>query len=62
MLQDRLGLSERRACRITGQHRSTQRHQALIWSQKTQALRKQLLEISPPNVPAGVTAAPTPIF
>ena len=27
MLQDRLGLSERRACRITGQNRSTQRHQ-----------------------------------
>jgi putative transposase len=26
MLQDRLGLSERRACQITGQHRSTQRH------------------------------------
>jgi transposase InsO family protein len=27
MLQDRLRLSERRACRIAGQHRSTQRHQ-----------------------------------
>jgi putative transposase len=27
MLQDRLGLSERRACQITGQHRSTQRHE-----------------------------------
>lgn len=26
MLQDRLGLSERRACQIVGQHRSTQRH------------------------------------
>ena len=25
MLQDRLALSERRACRVTGQHRSTQR-------------------------------------
>ena len=25
MLQDRLVLSERRACRVTGQHRSTQR-------------------------------------
>lgn len=25
MLQDRLGVSERRACEITGQHRSTQR-------------------------------------
>lgn len=28
MLQDRLGLSERRACQITGQHRSTQRHES----------------------------------
>jgi hypothetical protein len=26
MLQDRLGLSQRRACQITGQHRSVQRH------------------------------------
>jgi putative transposase len=29
MLVDRLGVSERRACRICGQHRSTQRHEAL---------------------------------
>ncbi|NQV07209.1 IS3 family transposase [bacterium] len=29
MLQDRLGLSQRRACRIVGQHRSTQRHTRL---------------------------------
>lgn len=27
MLQDRLGLSQRRACRVTGQHRSTQRRE-----------------------------------
>ncbi len=27
MLQERLGLSQRRACRIVGQHRSTQRHE-----------------------------------
>lgn len=27
MLQDRLGLTERRACRVTGQHRSTQRRE-----------------------------------
>ena len=27
MLRDRLGVSERRACRVTGQHRSTQRHE-----------------------------------
>ena len=30
MLQDRLGLSERRACRIAGQHRSTQRHEPQV--------------------------------
>jgi transposase InsO family protein len=29
MLQERLSLSERRACRIAGQHRSTQRHRRL---------------------------------
>ncbi len=29
MLQDRLGLSQRRACQIVGQHRSTQRHRPL---------------------------------
>ncbi len=28
MLQERLGLSQRRACQIVGQHRSTQRHQS----------------------------------
>jgi putative transposase len=28
MVQERLGLSQRRACRIVGQHRSTQRHPA----------------------------------
>ena len=27
MLQERLGLSQRRACQIVGQHRSTQRHE-----------------------------------
>ncbi len=26
LVRDRLGVSERRACRILGQHRSTQRH------------------------------------
>ncbi|MGE4428654.1 MAG: IS3 family transposase [Solirubrobacteraceae bacterium] len=30
MLGDRLGVSERRACRYVGQHRSTQRHQPKI--------------------------------
>jgi hypothetical protein len=27
MLRDRLGVSERWACRVVGQHRSTQRHE-----------------------------------
>ena len=45
MLVDRLGLSERRACRITGQHRSTQRHEAPL-APEDQALRKQLRDLS----------------
>ena len=30
MLQERLGLSQRRACRIIGQHRATQRHRPAV--------------------------------
>jgi putative transposase len=45
MLQDRLGLSERRACRIAGQHRSTQRHEPRV-APDDAALRKRLREIS----------------
>lgn len=45
MLQDRLGLSERRACRIAGQHRSTQRHEPQV-APDDAALRKRLREIS----------------
>jgi len=45
MLQDRLGLSERRACQITGQHRSTQRHRAAV-AEDDAALRARLREIS----------------
>lgn len=45
MLQDRLGLSERRACQITGQHRSTQRHEPSRASDE-RALRGRLREIS----------------
>ena len=45
MLQDRLGLSERRACRITGQNRSTQRHCPQLASDDA-ALRKRLRKIS----------------
>jgi len=45
MLQDRLGLSERRACRIAGQNRSTQRHRPLV-APDDQALRARLRKIS----------------
>jgi len=45
MLVDRLGLSERRACRIAGQHRSTQRH-APRPAPEDRALRARLREIS----------------
>jgi putative transposase len=45
MLQDRLGLSERRACQIAGQHRSTQRHTGAV-ADDDAALRTQLRRIS----------------
>jgi putative transposase len=45
MLQDRLGLSERRACRIVGQHRSTQRHEPTV-AQDDAALRAELRRFS----------------
>jgi putative transposase len=45
MLQDRLGLSERRACRLAGQHRSTQRHCPQVASDDA-ALRRRLRKIS----------------
>lgn len=45
MLQDRLGVSERRACQITGQHRSTQRHKPRV-AEDDAALRGRLREIS----------------
>jgi putative transposase len=45
MLKDRLGLTERRACRITGQHRSTQRHHPPDHARED-ALRDRLRQIS----------------
>jgi transposase InsO family protein len=45
MLRDRLGLSERRACRYVGQHRSTQRH-GLKRAEDDAALRAELRTIS----------------
>ena len=45
MLEERLSLSERRACRITGQHRSTQRHRPLCCD-RDDALRARLRRLS----------------
>jgi len=45
MLQDRLGISERRACRYVGQHRSSQRHEPSV-AEDDQALRSELRRIS----------------
>ena len=45
MLQQRLELSERRACRIAGQHRSTQRHRPRR-SDSDDGLRARLRELS----------------
>jgi len=45
MLQDRLGVSERRACRYVGQHRSTQRRERAITAEDL-ALRAELRRIS----------------
>jgi hypothetical protein len=45
MLQDRLGISERRACRYVGQHRSTQRREPLV-AEDDAALRAELRKFS----------------
>jgi putative transposase len=45
MLVDRLGVSERRACLIVGQHRSTQRREPCVAADDA-ALRTRLREIS----------------
>ena len=41
MLQERLGISQRRACQIVGQHRSTQRHRPVV-ADPDPALRAEL--------------------
>ncbi len=46
MLQERLSVSERRACRITGQHRSTQRHRPRMTDRRDDALRARLRDLS----------------
>ena len=45
MLQERLSVSERRACRVTGQHRSTQRHRPRK-TDRDDALRAELRSLS----------------
>jgi putative transposase len=45
MLRDRLGVSERWACRVVGQHRSTQRYEPTP-AEDDAALRRRLREIS----------------
>jgi putative transposase len=45
MLVDRLGLSERRACRFAGQNRSTQRHRPEV-AEDDRALRRALRSLS----------------
>ncbi len=45
MLQDRLGVSERRACEITGQYRSTQRRPSGVAADEG-ALRARLRDVS----------------
>jgi putative transposase len=45
MLQGRLSVSERRACEIAGQHRSTQRHEPEV-APDEEALRRRLRKLS----------------
>jgi putative transposase len=45
MLRDRLGVSERWACRVVGQHRSTQRREPIL-AGDDQALRAALRDIA----------------
>jgi putative transposase len=45
MLRDRLGVSERWACRVTGQHRLTERYEPQR-AQDDAALRARLREVS----------------
>jgi len=46
MIVERFGLSERRACLITGQHRSTQRHRPRRDGDRDGALRERLRKLS----------------
>ena len=58
MLRDRLGVSERRACLIAGQHRSTQRRDSCVAADDA-ALRAALRKLSRERH-AGATGVRTP--
>src|SRR4051794_32927185 len=55
MLRDRLGVSERRACRIAGQHRSTQRYRPMTAADDA-ALRAELRMIAAKAAAVGLPA------
>ena len=59
-LIDVMGLSERFACRVTGQHRTTQRHQpaATTPADPDAGLRQWLRDYAKP-IRGGVIAGPT---
>jgi putative transposase len=46
VLVDRFGVSERRACRVIGQHRSTQRRAPRLRPAAEEKLRRRLREIA----------------
>jgi transposase InsO family protein len=46
MLRDRLHYSERRACRLAGQHRSTQRHEPPAAGVQDSDLRRELRDLA----------------
>ena len=55
MLRDRLGVSERWACRVVGQHRSTQRHEP-VRAADDAALRGELRQFSAAGRDGGIVA------
>ena len=57
MLQDPLDISERRACEIARQHRSTQRHEPKL-AGDDQALRARLRELSAQRPRWGLPPSP----
>ncbi len=62
MIAERFGLSERRACQITGQHRSTQRHQPGRGGERDDALRARLRKLSAEHPRWGEAPAVHPLM